>query len=85
MAKLIAFMEREDGRVQKYLDQLFASIGILFFFFFNNNRLFNYIIGSYFHPSNGGEWSEGLGVFIEYLCKYYAKRDSQSMLDSLFF
>ena len=41
MAKLIAYMERADGRVQNFLDQLFASIGtsaylflIPFFFFF---------------------------------------------------
>eukprot|EP00026_Physarum_polycephalum_P000239 Phypoly_transcript_00239.p1 GENE.Phypoly_transcript_00239~~Phypoly_transcript_00239.p1 ORF type:complete len:1800 (+),score=287.16 Phypoly_transcript_00239:113-5512(+) len=61
MAKLVAYMERDDGRVQTYLDQLFASVG------------------SYFHPSNGGEWSEGLGIFLEYLCKYYAKRGSPAL------
>ena len=39
MAKLVAYMERPDGRVQEYLDQLFASIGntsssLLFYYYY---------------------------------------------------
>jgi Proteasome-substrate-size regulator, mid region len=74
MAKLVAYMERPDGRVQIYLEQLFASIGIPFLHHFP--FLLHHLLGSYFHPSNSGEWSEGLGMFLEYLCKYYAKRGS---------
>jgi proteasome activator subunit 4 len=31
-------------------------------------------IESYYHPSNGGNWSSGLGIFLQSLCKGIARR-----------